>query len=399
MSDSDSDSDSLSSTGIPSDDVLEKGLRDTVGAIFKKGNLEQLTVKRVRAATEKTLSLNEGFYKNDEVWKAKSDRIIKQEAEKQEELAVEKEKKKTAPAPPKQVPPLKTKGPKRASSTSQPARKRRRMATPLESEEDLSSPPSGESEEEEEEEEGEDEDEDDVPNSRKRAPPAKVSKPARQAPKPKPAPKTDTSSELSDVPDESEKGSERASSREASAMSKPSDAKHDESESEMSVVIDDELPPKSKRRKSSEPSQQEKPKKSSKPAGGSSRKPKDAADADPDLAEIKKLQGQLVKCGIRKMWFRELAPYDTPRAKVKHLRQMLKDAGMEGRFSLEKAKAIMEARELQADLEVVREGAKRWGTNVSDEEEAGNGVRPQRRVARGFQALSFLDDEDGEETD
>ncbi|EEQ88447.1 transcriptional regulator [Blastomyces dermatitidis ER-3] len=392
MSDSDSDSDSLSSVGIPSDDVLEKGLRDTVAAIFKKGNLEQLTVKRVRAATEKALTLDEGFYKNDEVWKAKSDRIIKQEAEKQEELAAEKEKKKPTPAPPKRVPPLKPKEPKRASSASQPARKRRRTATPSESEEDLSSPPSEESEEEEDEDE-------EAPSSRRRAPPAKKgSKPVKQAPKPKPAPKTDTSSDLSDVPDESDKTSERASSREASPMRKPSDTKHDESESDMSVVIDDEPPPKSKRRKSSEPSQQEKSKKSSKPASGGSRKPKDVADADPDLAEIKKLQGQLVKCGIRKMWFRELAPYDTPRAKVKHLRQMLKDAGMEGRFSLEKAKAIREARELQADLEVVREGAKRWGTKVSDEE-AGNGARPRRRVARDFQALSFLEDEDGEETD
>ncbi|KLJ10854.1 hypothetical protein EMPG_13794 [Blastomyces silverae] len=394
MSDSDSDSDSLSSAGIPSDDVLEKGLRDTVAAIFKKGNLEQLTVKRVRATTEKALTLDEGFYKNDEVWKAKSDRIIKQEAEKQEELAAEKEKKKmSSPAAPKPVPPPKPKAPKRASSASQPARKRRRTATPSESEEDLSSPPSEESEEEEEEDE-------EAPNSRKRARPAKkVSKPVRPAPKPKPALETDTSSDLSDVPDESEKASERASSRETSPMRKPSDTKHDESESDMSVVIDDEPPPKSKRRKSSEPSQQEKSKKSSKPASGASRKSKDAADEDPDLAEIKKLQGQLVKCGIRKMWFRELAPYDTPRAKVKHLRQMLKDAGMEGRFSLEKAKAIREARELQADLEVVREGAKRWGTKVSDEEEAGNGARPRRRVARGFQALSFLEDEDGEETD
>ncbi|PGG99944.1 hypothetical protein GX51_06050 [Blastomyces parvus] len=393
MFDADSDSDSLSSAGTPSDEVLEKGLRDTVAAIFKQGNLEQLTVKRVRLATEKALALDEGFYKNDEIWKAKSDQIIKQEAEKQEELAAEKEKKPT-PAAPKRVPPPKPKAPKRASSASQPARKRRRTATPSESEDDLSSPPSEESEEEEDEDEV-------APNSGRRALPAKkISKPVKQAPKSKPAPKTDTSSELSDVPDESGKASERASSRESSPVRKPSDSKHDESESEMSVVFDDEPPPKSKRRKSSETPRQEKSKKPSKPTSGGSSKPnKAAADTDPDLAEVKKLQGQLVKCGIRKMWFRELAPYDTPRAKVKHLRQMLKDAGMDGRFSLEKAKAIREARELQADLEVVREGAKRWGTKVSDEEEeAGNGARPRRRVARGFQSLSFLDEE-GEETD
>ncbi|PGH31188.1 hypothetical protein GX50_06020 [[Emmonsia] crescens] len=385
MSDSDSDSDSLSSTGIPSDDVLEKGLRDIVAGIFNKGNLEELTVKRVRSATEKALSLEEGFYKNDEVWKARSDQIIKQEAEKQEVL-IAKKKKKPTPVAPKRAPPSKPQAPKRSSTAaSQPSRKRQRTATPSESEEELSSLPSEESEEEEE-----------SPKSRKRAPPAKkASKPVKQASKPAP-PKTDTSSELSDVPDEPEEASEGASLKGATPKGETSDTKHDESESEMSVLIDDEPQRKTKRRKSSEPSQQGKPKK---PKPSSSSKPKDDADVDPDLAEIKKLQGQLVKCGIRKMWFRELAQYDTPRAKVKHLRQMLKDAGMEGRFSLEKANAIREARELQADLEVVREGAKRWGTNVSDEEEAVDAGRPRRRVARGFQALSFLGDDDGEETD
>lgn len=80
MSDADSDSDSVSSRRIPSDEILEKGLRDTVAAIFKRGNLDELTVKRVRSRTEKALGLEEGFYKNDEVWKARSDQIIKREA-------------------------------------------------------------------------------------------------------------------------------------------------------------------------------------------------------------------------------------------------------------------------------------------------------------------------------
>ncbi|KAG5289974.1 transcriptional regulator [Histoplasma ohiense] len=390
MSDSDSDSDSVSSTRIPSDEILEKGLRDTVAAIFKRGNLDELTVKRVRSGTEKALGLEEGFYKNDEVWKARSDQIIKREAAKQDELATEQEEKPT-PVGPKRAP-LKPQAPKRASiSVSQPARKRRRTATPPESEEDLSSPPSEGSEEEEEK----------TTKSQKRAHPAnKASKPVKQTPKPKPAPsKADTSSELSDVIDVSENLSERTSLKGATQKDEPSETKHDESESEMSVVIDDEPPPKTKRRKSSEPLKQGKTKNPSKPSTASSSKAKDAVDANPDLEEIKKLQGQLVKCGIRKMWFRELAPYDTPREKVKHLRHMLKDAGMKGRFSLEKAKAIRESRELQADLEVVREGAKRWGTNVSDEDEAGDGGRPRRRVARGFQSLSFLGDEDGEEID
>ncbi|PGH11713.1 hypothetical protein AJ79_04736 [Helicocarpus griseus UAMH5409] len=394
---SDSDSDSLSSTGIPSDDVLEKGLRDTVARIFAKGNMEELTVKRVRAATEKALELEEGFYKGDEVWKGKSDAIIKGEAERQDELAAEKEKekdkKKASPVAHKRAAPSKPKAPPKraATSASQSSRKRRKTATPSESEEEeVSSPPSEESEEEEEEEE----EEEVAPKPRKRAPPAKkTSKPAKQTAKPAQTKKETPSSELSDVPDESEKTSEAPESKPATPK-KEATADRDDSESEMSVLIDDEPQRKAKRRKSSEPSQT-KPKKQ-KP----SSKVKDDANADPDQAEIKKLQGQLVKCGIRKMWYRELAPYDTPKAKIKHLRQLLKDAGMEGRFSNEKANAIREQRELQADLEVVREGAKRWGTgNVSDDEEAGEGGRPRRRVARGFQALNFLGDDDGEETD
>lgn len=120
----------------------------------------------------------------------------------------------------------------------------------------------------------------------------------------------------------------------------------------MSIVLDEEPKPKRKRGTSAA-GQAKKPKKE--PAG----KAKQDANLDPDQAEIKRLQGWLIKCGIRKMWHRELAPYDTPKAKISHLKGMLKDAGMEGRYSVEKAKKIKEERELRADLEMVQEGAKR----------------------------------------
>ncbi|KAK2745209.1 hypothetical protein FQN55_006334 [Onygenales sp. PD_40] len=383
MSDSDSQSNSpSSSTGIPSDAVLETSLRDTVVKIFQDGDMDQLTVKRVRLATEKTLGLEEGFFKNDEAWKPRSDRVIRAEAEKQDALAEGKEAEPSSPvAAPKSAaaPPPKTKAPKRASATaSQPARKRRRTSTPEESE--LSSPPSEESGKEESEEESEEE----APKPRKRAPPkkpskpSKPSKPVKKAPPPK---KVTSSSELSELSDESEQPA-KSTSKKASEV-----AKQDESESEMSVVIDDEPKPKTKRQKPSASS----PKASKKKAPAKDK----AKEDDPDTAEIKRLQGWLVKCGIRKMWFRELAPYDTPKAKIRHLREMLKEAGMEGRFSLEKAKAIKEERELKEDLETVREGAKKWGTQHSSDEDGG---RPRRRVARGFQALDFLGS-DGEETD
>jgi hypothetical protein len=76
---------------------------------------------------------------------------------------------------------------------------------------------------------------------------------------------------------------------------------------------------------------------------------------------------------------------------------MLRDAGMEGRYSLEKAKIIREKRELQADLEMVQEGAKRWGMTKVDEERDDPKL-PRRRLARGFKNFDFLGD-GGEETD
>ncbi|KAL8952543.1 MAG: hypothetical protein Q9222_001573 [Ikaeria aurantiellina] len=164
----------------------------------------------------------------------------------------------------------------------------------------------------------------------------------------------------------------------------------DVSESELSSLIDEEPKPKKKRQKAS----LEKPKTQKK----ENSKPSKATQpiSDPDTEEIKRLQGWLVKCGIRKMWFKELAPYDTPKAKIRHLKEMLTEAGMTGRYSQEKATQIREERELKADLEAVQAGNKQWGKVDSDED---TGSRPRRKVARGLQELDFLKDQDGEETD
>jgi len=162
-----------------------------------------------------------------------------------------------------------------------------------------------------------------------------------------------------------------------------------QSESELSELLDEEPPPKRKG-------------KSKEAANGKATKTKaikakQEGDTDPDQIEIKRLQGWLVKCGIRKLWGKELKPYDTPKAKIKHLKQMLTDVGMTGRYSQEKANQIREARELAADIEAVQEGAERWGT----EKEAGGespDARPGRRLVRGAKNYDFLSS-DGEETD
>lgn len=186
---------------------------------------------------------------------------------------------------------------------------------------------------------------------------------------------TNDAPDASDVPDDT------------SNVKKTGDTK-DDSESEMSVVLDEE--PQSKA-----------PRKRQKSAGGTATKTKKAPkakdeDISPDQAEIKRLQGWLIKCGIRKLWGKELAPYDTPKAKIKHLKGMLEDAGMTGRPSQEKANQIREERELKADLEQIQQGAKQWGAKSDEENEEDS--EPRRRLARGRQSLAFLENE-GEETD
>jgi hypothetical protein len=162
--------------------------------------------------------------------------------------------------------------------------------------------------------------------------------------------------------------------------------KGEQSESEMSIVLDEEPKPKPKKRQRGAQVAPKAP------------KTKASGDVDPDQAEIKRLQGWLIKCGIRKMWHRELAACETPKAKINHLKKMLEDAGMKGRYSIEKARQIRDERELQADLEAVKEGASKWGASGVVDGSDSEQDKPRRRVVKGRQSLAFLSD-DGEETD
>ncbi|RHZ57965.1 hypothetical protein CDV55_104980 [Aspergillus turcosus] len=344
VSDSDEDSDSNQSAAAskPSDEALEKALRDAVAKIYRSGKMEELTVKRVRLAAERALGLEEGFFKGDSAWKSKSDQAIKDEVEVQDRLAQEpaqeEEEDDTPLSPPKTAKP-----PKRAkpTSTSTP-RKRRKTETP----EPMVS----------------DDEEPEAPS--------------------------DSEDEVKDLTGRQSKTKSERASAESDAAEEAADTEKVESESEMSVVLDEEPKPSRKRAKSSE----------STSAKGKKKAPARSKDADldPNEAEIKRLQGWLVKCGIRKVWSRELAPYDTPKAKIKHLKDMLKDAGMDGRYSVEKAKQIKEKREFEADLAMIKEGEKHWGRGSVEEES--DSTRPRRRLNRGRQTLAFLESE-GEETD
>ena len=139
----------------------------------------------------------------------------------------------------------------------------------------------------------------------------------------------------------------------------------------MSDVIDEEPKPKRRIKGTTEPKKKGEPKKRG-------PKPSKSEDVDPEAEEIRRLQGWLVKCGIRKVWGRELKSHETPKEKIRHLKGMLSETGMTGRYSIEKANQIRETRELHADLEAVQEGAKRWG-KASDAEEEAVKRRPRNR--------------------
>lgn len=219
--------------------------------------------------------------------------------------------------------------------------------------------------------------------------PPKVSRQPQASGKPKPKAKKE----------DFESGLPQASADESKeSISKQLD---DDSGSELSVLLDEEPQPKKKRNNKVA---LDKPKKAA--------KEKPATEDDPEQEEIKRLQGWLVKCGIRKIWAFELKPYETSQAKIKHLKEMLNDVGMTGRYSLEKANQIKEARELAADIEAVQEGNEIWGKEGEDRsrrskrsdlagadgEEVDEDSAPKKKLVRGPKRYDFLSS-DGEESD
>lgn len=370
---------------VPSDEALEKALRKETAKQFED---PLKSVNSIRRGAEDALDLDTGFFADDEAWKARSKAVIKKEIEILENAGAPTSRTFSAnssPAKPKvtQLTP-KAAPKKRPSLTAEkPPKKRQKKSLPKEN---SSSPPT--------------EDSNIDPKARvkkkksatkaKDTPPARASKESQTNGKPRPKLKTqDPGSVLSNAP------AVHPDSVQAS------DKFEDDSGSETSVLIDDEPQPK-KKRKSKDSS--EKPKKTV--------NAKPAIDDDPELEEIKRLQGWLVKCGIRKIWAFELKPYDTSKAKISHLKEMLSDVGMTGRYSLEKASQIKEARELAADIEAVQEGNEIWGKDGEDRsrrskrsDHAGieDGVddedsAPKRKLVQGPKRYDFLSS-DGEESD
>ena len=185
---------------------------------------------------------------------------------------------------------------------------------------------------------------------------------------------------------EEEDDSDAEPAQTTKAATPPPGRRADASESELSSLLD-ESPAKGKRQKKAPAAKKKGP---AKPKAKATSKATD----DPDQAEIKRLQSWLVKCGIRKIWSKELAKCDSSKEKIKHLKAMLSDAGMDGRYSDEKAAKIKEKREFAKDLEAIKEGEAAWGT-VED-----TGGRPRRRAAARpvpVQKIEFSDDDEESE--
>ncbi|KAF2106290.1 hypothetical protein BDV96DRAFT_694264 [Lophiotrema nucula] len=384
---------------IPSKPAISRALKDTVIATYKEGNTDDLTVKRIRVKVEQQLGLPQDFFKTNAQWKEQSHSIILDTVETHchddaapdpEPAPTPKPRAKAKPAKSKPAAPKKTKQPSESSrgvKRSKPApkakkpQKRRKTAVSSDEESDavMSDAPS--------------EKDEDVSNAESE-PPKKTAKRKKKVAVEESEDEANGAKPMSQLGIQDEDGGEDTV-KSTPAKTKPAtpkpELKGDVSESELSELID-ESPVKQKRQKKEPAAKKEKASKVGKPAK-SKAKAKAPQDDDPDQAEIKRLQGWLVKCGIRKLWGKELAKFDTPKEKIRHLKDMLKDAGMEGKYSVEKAARIKEQRELMADLEAVQQAEQHWGVGAKD------GGRPRRRAAATAAARKPVVEDDNDDSD
>lgn len=412
--------------------TLTKTIEDIVVLLYQKAQYEDLTVKRVRARAEKQLDLPQNYLKTNPQWKPKSEKLIKNAAENfshiqteytpeppsdndniRERAKAQKEKEakaKAAAAAEFKASQKDAQGRKRkAAAPAQKATPQKRAKKVVTSDEEGSDDDAERSPSDIDAtprnkknglgrarkvitEDSEDEDEDSAPVARvktvqKAASDSEMSELEDNTPPPKKngtsrTKKAISDSEMSELEDDTPPPKKKAGRR-----------KRAPTDSEMSELEDD--PPRKKARgrtkKTSSPSQTRahpgpKPRKAS------------AAPDTPSEAEIKRLQGWLNKCGMRKGWHRERAKYDTSKEYIQHLKAMLSEAGMTGKFSAEKAQQIKANRELAQEIKAAQDYNSWWGQG----EDAASIGRPRRAAARAAGTLKletpkFSDDEEGDE--
>ncbi|KAK2693979.1 hypothetical protein QWA68_007632 [Fusarium oxysporum] len=394
----------------PSEDEIERGLLDATYQVYQ-ATPDETTVNKVRKQTEENLSLDEGFLSSAE-WKQKSKSLIKERVEKLMDGWVPDSNKnadsdgedKTGvkrSSPDAESPEPKPKRQKRVTMPkSKPKSKKANKKEESDIESDLESKPSVSSELSELSDLSEEEK---PQKKRKRAAPKKTApKHKSKAVKPEGGDEEyeeDAIKSEPEVPgdndDEVENG--ELKSDKATTSTKPQNPEDREEgskggenkpvvdeEEEYSDVIDEPVKPKRKKKEKKEAGS--KPAKDTKVAAK-----KVTTSDDPNTEEIKRLQGQLTKCGVRKLWHIELKKYgDDAKAKIRHLRKMLTDIGMDGRFSEAKAREIKERRELLAEVESAQEMSALWGV-----EGRGRASRSKSKSAKVVES----GDSDAEEND
>ena len=69
----------MTKSSSPTEVELEQALRQAVRKVYENGDIEDLTVRRIRKTTEERLALANDFFKDDPQWKERSKLIIKEE--------------------------------------------------------------------------------------------------------------------------------------------------------------------------------------------------------------------------------------------------------------------------------------------------------------------------------
>ncbi|KIM90317.1 hypothetical protein PILCRDRAFT_1635 [Piloderma croceum F 1598] len=128
---------------------------------------------------------------------------------------------------------------------------------------------------------------------------------------------------------------------------KPDDG--DKSESEMSILID-ATPIK----RGANLKKREKAPGKAKKESKEKKVKKSTTEVSKDEEAVKRLKSYVYACGVRKVWTKEFQNLPTPLQQVKRLKEILADLGMDGRLSMEKAKAIKTKRDLAKELEDVK---------------------------------------------
>ncbi|KAK9464356.1 hypothetical protein V1512DRAFT_115244 [Lipomyces arxii] len=122
-----------------------------------------------------------------------------------------------------------------------------------------------------------------------------------------------------------------------------------------------------------------------------SKTPEDSVEA-----KIASLKSWVVKCGVRKQWTRELAPFESGKEKIQYLQNLLAELGMVPRYSLEKAKKIKAEREFAAEVAQLQADSRGLSSGAQSHSEtqanSRNNDKPKRVVAGNF-SIDFLGDQ------